>query len=236
MIEPSRRFSTQLEAPPFEKTTILKPLVVEFRGAQQFVYPEIQAKIRPGFFTLDGKWTCYRRNYFAVDCSFGLHPWPSTVPLFIRLYDQILEPIKGFGMSISVIVDGSCNETCPLIQHTPKRDKQSERTPGPVILQPMPPPSLTTCSTGAGEYGGFALSSPSLNYNLGFAEPSQPCQPPTSHLFERIQFQKATANNGKRRAQQQYYNLVVELYAEVPRGEVSDWVQIARRHSYPMVV
>jgi meiosis-specific transcription factor NDT80 len=57
-------------------------------------------------------------------------------------------------------------------------------------------------------------------------------------MFERIQFQKATANNGKRRAQQQYYNLVVELYAEIASsvpGEMQ-WIQIARRQSHPMVV
>jgi len=236
MVEASGRSSTQVEAPPFEDTTILETIVAEFGGTQQTVKPEVQAKIGRGFFASDGKWTCYRRNYFAVNCSFSLHPWPSTVPLFIRHSDQTLEPIRGFRMCISAIVNGSYNETRPLVQHTPKRDKQSERTPGPVILQPTPPLSLTTGSTGAGGHGSFPLSSQSLDYNSAFTGATQPCQPPTSHLFERIQFQKATANNGKRRAQQQYYNLVVELYAEVPRGEISDWVQVARRHSHPMVV
>ncbi|KAJ5599562.1 p53-like transcription factor DNA-binding [Penicillium hetheringtonii] len=236
MIEASGRPSTQVEAPPFEDTTILETIVAEFGGTQQTIKPEVQAKIGRGFFASDGKWTCYRRNYFAVNCSFSLHPWPSTVPLFIRHPDQTLEPIRGFRMCISAIVNGSYNETRPLVQHTPKRDKQSERTPGPVILQPTPPPSLTTGSTGVGGHGSFPLSSQSLDYNSAFTGAPQSCQPPTSHLFERIQFQKATANNGKRRAQQQYYNLVVELYAEVPRGEISDWVQVARRHSHPMVV
>ncbi|KAJ5974299.1 p53-like transcription factor DNA-binding [Penicillium waksmanii] len=236
MVESTQRSSTLVEAPPFEDTTILESIVAEFGGTQQTLKPEVQAKIGRGFFASDGKWTCYRRNYFAVNCSFSLHPWPSTVPLFIRHSDQTLEPIRGFRMRISAIVNGSYNETRPLVQHTPKRDKQSERTPGPVILQPTPPPSLTAGSTGAGGHATFPLNSQSLDYNSAFAGAPQPCQPPTSHLFERIQFQKATANNGKRRAQQQYYNLVVELYAEVPRGDISDWVQVARRHSHPMVV
>ncbi|CAI7578036.1 unnamed protein product [Penicillium pancosmium] len=236
MVESTQRSSTQVEAPPFEDTTILESIVAEFGGTQQTLKPEVQAKIGRGFFASDGKWTCYRRNYFAVNCSFSLHPWPSTVPLFIRHSDQTLEPIRGFRMCISAIVNGSYNETRPLVQHTPKRDKQSERTPVPVILQPTPPPTLTAGSTGAGGHAAFPLSSQSLDYNSTFAGAPQPCQPPTSHLFERIQFQKATANNGKRRAQQQYYNLVVELYAEVPRGDISDWVQVARRHSHPMVV
>ena len=55
----------------------------------------------------------------------------------------------------------------------------------------------------------------------------------TQHTFERIQFQKATANNGKRRAQQQHYRLVVELHAELSSGES---VKIARQLSDPVVV
>ncbi|KAJ5112402.1 p53-like transcription factor DNA-binding [Penicillium argentinense] len=235
MVESTQRSPNQTEATPFRETTILETVVAEFGGTQQIVKPEVEAKIGKGPFYADGKWTCYRRNYFSVNCSFSLHPWPSTVPLFIRHSDQTLEPIRGFRMCLSAIVNESYNETRPLVQHTPKRDKQSERTPGPVTLQPKPPQSLSTSSAGAGGHPGFSLNSQSLDYNSTFSGAPQP-QPPTSHLFERIQFQKATANNGKRRAQQQYYNLVVELYAEVQRGDVADWIPIARRHSEPMVV
>ncbi|KAL9106976.1 MAG: hypothetical protein Q9187_008493 [Circinaria calcarea] len=56
--------------------------------------------------------------------------------------------------------------------------------------------------------------------------------------FDRIQFKKATANNGKRRAAQQYFHIVVELFAKIPKGQSSDtqWVKIAARWSAPMVV
>jgi meiosis-specific transcription factor NDT80 len=240
LVEPSQRSQPQVEAPPFDDTTFLETIVAEFGGQYQTVKPDVQAKMGRGFFPSDGKWTCYRRNYFAVTCGFGLHPWPPSAPLFIRYHDQTLEPIRGFAMAISAIVNGQYNETRELVQHTPKRDKQSERRPGRVVLQPSPPPSFTSTSTSTvnGNLSGFPLGSQSMDYNSSFTGAPQPCQPPTTHMFERIQFQKATANNGKRRAQQQYYNLVVELYAEIASSVPGEtrWVQIARRHSHPMVV
>lgn len=236
-VESSHRSQPSVEAPPFDDTFYAETIVAEFGGKYQTVKPDVQAKVGRGFFPSDGKWTCYRRNYLSVTCGFGLHPWPSSAPLYIRYNDQALEPIRAFAMSISAIVNGQYGETRELVQHTPKRDKQSERKPGRVILQPSPPPSFTT-STVNGNVSGFPLGSQSMDYNSSFAGAPQSCHPPNSHLFERIQFQKATANNGKRRAQQQYYNLVVELHAEVAGsipGE-THWVQIARRHSHPMVV
>ncbi|KAJ6124033.1 p53-like transcription factor DNA-binding [Penicillium samsonianum] len=238
IVESSQRSQPQVEAPPFDNTTVLHTVVAEFGGQYQTVKPDVQAKMGRGPFPAEGKWTCYRRNYFAVTCGFGLHPWPPTAPLYIRYPDQTLEPIRGFSMAISAIVNGQYGETRELVQHTPKRDKQSERKPGRVVLQPAPPPSFTATSTVNGNLSGFPLGTQSMDYNPSFTGTPQPCQPPTSHVFERIQFQKATANNGKRRAQQQYYNLVVELYAEVGSsvpGE-TEWVQIARRHSHPLVV
>ncbi|GAB7357651.1 hypothetical protein MBLNU459_g0146t1 [Dothideomycetes sp. NU459] len=60
----------------------------------------------------------------------------------------------------------------------------------------------------------------------------------TTHTFERVQFKAATANNGKRRATQQYFHLIVELYADV-RDEGADnprWSKIACRYSDKVVV
>ncbi|THC97240.1 hypothetical protein EYZ11_003293 [Aspergillus tanneri] len=148
-------------------------------------------------------------------------------------------------MSISAIVNAQCSEVRELVQHTPKRDKQSERKPGKVILQPTQPPPLVLGhgSTGSSSQHGFALTSPPtgvpVDYNATYSSGPQPSQTPTQHTFERIQFQKATANNGKRRAQQQYYNLAVDLYAEVATptsGDDTQWIKIARKLSHPMVV
>jgi hypothetical protein len=51
--------------------------------------------------------------------------------------------------------------------------------------------------------------------------------------FERLQFRVATANNGKRRASQQYFRLVFELVAELPDGSQHT---ISECFSSPLVV
>ncbi|KAJ5804974.1 p53-like transcription factor DNA-binding, partial [Penicillium riverlandense] len=238
MMEQAQRSQPQTDnnsAPPFEETCVLESIVADMAGTQHTITPEVHAKMGRGFFPSEGKWTCYRRNYFAVTCSFTLQPWLSSIPLYLRKPDQTLEPIRGFAMSISAIVNGQYGETRDLVQHTPKRDKQSETRPGRVILQPAPPISLSAGTLANGSNSAFSQS---MDCNSSFTNTAQPCQPPTQHIFQRIQFQKATANNGKRRAQQQTYNLIVELQAEVynPIDGKARWVQVARRQSHAMVV
>lgn len=239
LVEPGQRLSQSMtDAPPFDETNILHQIVT----GNQTINPEIQAKIHKGFFEVEGKWTCYRRNYFSVSCSFTLHPWIHNAPLFIKFPDQGSERIRSFAMSISAIVTAQCGETRELVQHTPKRDKQSERKPGRIPLNPTQPPPLSSQgSVPNSNHLGFGLASHStgmtMDYNSTYAGVQQPSEPATQHTFERIQFQKATANNGKRRAQQQYYNLVVELHAEIASGaNKTQWVQIARKLSHPVVV
>ncbi|OJD17831.1 hypothetical protein AJ78_02072 [Emergomyces pasteurianus Ep9510] len=237
----SRSSQSSPEAPPFSDTNVLYSV---FTSSHQTINPEIQAKIHKGFFQVDEKWTCYRRNYFSVSCSFSLRPWTQSSPLYVQLPNSNPQIVRSFAMSISAVVNAQENETRELVQHTPKRDKQSEKKPGRVTLQPQQPPSLVTnhaSSVGANHISFAAPPHPSgmqLDYGPSYGAAQQAPQPPTSHTFERIQFQKATANNGKRRAQQQYYNLVVELYAEILTANGNDlqWVLIAKRLSHPMVV
>ncbi|KAL4914733.1 hypothetical protein BDW62DRAFT_213266 [Aspergillus aurantiobrunneus] len=225
-----------VDAPPFNETNTLHSVI----SGNQIVRPEIGAKIHKGFFQVDDKWTCYRRNYFSISCSFSFHPSVHG-PFFLK-YDNRNDRIHQFSMSISAIVNRQYNEIRELVQHTPKRDKQSERPPQRVVLQPSQTtgmvPSLGSTST-SGQHG-FPLMSQSggmgMEYNSSYGGAPQQPQPPTQHTFERIQFQKATANNGKRRAQQQYYNLVVDLYAEITGPVGNEWIKIARRLSEPMVV
>ncbi|OJK03660.1 hypothetical protein ASPACDRAFT_75191 [Aspergillus aculeatus ATCC 16872] len=241
LIDPVQRLAQPMtDAPPFHETNVIHPII----SGNQTIRPEIQAKIHKGFFQVDEKWTCYRRNYFSVSCSFSLCPMAHG-PLYLKFSEQsTAERILSFSMSISAIVNAQCGEPRELVQHTPKRDKQSERKPGKIVLQPCQPSPLAL------GHGGASSSSPHsysltqsagipMEYTSTYAGAPQPSQPPTQHTFERIQFQKATANNGKRRAQQQYYNLVVELYAEVSHpvgGTETQWFKIARRLSHPMVV
>ncbi|PWY74567.1 p53-like transcription factor [Aspergillus sclerotioniger CBS 115572] len=229
------------DAPPFHETYNIQPIV---SGAQS-IKPEIQAKIHKGFFQVDEKWTCYRRNYFSVSCSFSLQPWAPSQQLYVKFSEQATERIQTWSMSISAIVNAQYGEPRELVQHTPKRDKQSESKPKKIVLQPSQPPPLVlshgASSTSTQHSFSLASQSPGLSLDYSpYANTAQPSHPPTQHTFERIQFQKATANNGKRRAQQQYYNLVVELYAgisnPVPGGEPYQWIKVARRLSHPMVV
>ncbi|QSS50463.1 NDT80 / PhoG like DNA-binding family protein [Histoplasma capsulatum var. duboisii H88] len=237
----SRASQSSPEAPPFNETNVLHSV---FTNSHQTINPEIQAKIHKGFFQVDDKWTCYRRNYFSVSCSFSLRPWTPNSPLYVQLPNSNPQSVRSFAMSISAVVNAQENETRELVQHTPKRDKQSEKKPGRITLHPQHPPSLAMVHPPSlgGNHISFAApphtSSLPLDYGQTFGAAPQVSQPPSSHTFERIQFQKATANNGKRRAQQQYYNLVVELYAEIPmpNGVDLQWVLIAKRLSHPMVV
>jgi len=146
-------------------------------------------------------------------------------------------------MSISAVVDGSGGKAIELVQHTPKRDKGPQGKPDRVKLSPQPAASL-------GAFPGLpTVSNPLLSgsqgpgqqeYEQSYSQQSQ--QQQTLANFDRIQFKSATANNGKRRAAQQYYHLIVELYAEIgghssnalgPDGRL---VKVATRISAPMVV
>ncbi|RDH20616.1 p53-like transcription factor [Aspergillus niger ATCC 13496] len=226
-------------SPPFYDTILLLPVVC----GTSFLKPEILAKIHKGFFQVDDKWTCYRRNYFSISCSFTLQPW-SSAPLYVKVSDQWTERITRFAMSISAIVNQQVAEIRDLVQYSPKRDKQSGRKPGRVVLQPCQPEHLAVgheASSNSIQHG-LSIGYQSTERPLGYEEypgVAQPSQPPYRHTFERVQFQKATANNRMRRAQQQYYNVVVELYAEVAssaQGTESQWFRVARRLSHPMVV
>ena len=238
----SRSSQNRQDGPPFGETMILLPVVT---GRNLQLLPDIVASIQKGFFQVDRKWTCYRRNYFTVSCSFHFRTPNYDTQLYVQRHSgQQLEAIAQFAVSISAktaVMNNQESELRNLVQHTPKRDKASESVPGKVFVQPAQPPSLNAASgmgTGSHLYASPQHVSPGmmLDYHSNFGgAPHQ--APPTSHTFERIQFQKATANNGKRRAQQQYFHVVVELSADIgrPAGE-PQWVKIATKESHPMVV
>lgn len=133
----------------------------------------------------------------------------------------------GFYMTISLAVNGTENETRQLRQYTPKKGGMSVRLPERIRLSPNFEPVAND----------IPLSNTAIQQSLSSAYTSSNLsnQTYTSHTFERVQFSEATANNGKRRAQQQYYHLVVELSAEIDRAS-DRLVKIARKLSAPIVV
>ena len=220
--------------PPFDKTKTIYPV---YNGKGIEVRAELHAKIDKGFFKADQDWTCYRRNYFSVACWYILQPNcdPNSDPLFLRRAGaNTHERIQSFAVCITARVNGEDGKVIDLVQHTPKRDKgptgQPEKQrllaqgPGSVGIYPDSTGNLSPGSQLNTDYEGYSTSGHQQNPRLA--------------NFDRIQFKNATANNGKRRAAQQYFHLVVELFAEVQSGQSSDgqWIKIATRFSAPMVV
>jgi meiosis-specific transcription factor NDT80 len=209
-------------SPPLHATEVIHRLQT---SDGQVISPEIYGRIDKGFFMADNDWTCYRRNYFSLNASYTLLP---TIPTGnIHLIQHGGNPqVYGFAISIAAVVDGRDGKPIELVQHTPKRDKGPQDKPPRVTLSPRPPPSLSM-------YGGDSSNGRGI-YGEGFG--ANPGQPTTEATFERIQFKNATANNGKRRAAQQYYHLLVELYADVGQQHPDRYIKIATRMSAPMVV
>ncbi|KAK6579867.1 hypothetical protein PZA11_007575 [Diplocarpon coronariae] len=194
----------------------------------QVVKPEIFGKIDKGFFMADSDWTCYRRNYFSLNCSYTLAPSIPAGAVYLGQHGGPGPQVHGFAMSIAAVVDGRDGKAIELVQHTPKRDKGPQEKPARVTLAPRPPASH-------GIYGSDSLGSRAGLYDAAGFSPT-PTQPAVEATFERIQFKNATANNGKRRAAQQYYHLLVELFADVGSQHPDRYVKIASRMSAPMVV
>ncbi|KAJ2349468.1 hypothetical protein GGH91_000794 [Coemansia sp. RSA 2671] len=178
--------------------------VVSMDGTNRFAV-RMSPQVDRGFFLADNEWTCYRRNYFQVSCTFGLvgerGPAPDQeCPCVVMDASGTAHTAVRFLVAISAQVASSRDKDVELVQHTPKRDKGPQTTPQ---AQPI------RCTGGPS-----AISSSTV-------------------CFERLQFKTATANNGKRRAAQQYYTLVVDLLADCDDGERC---LVASTTSSPIVV
>lgn len=240
------------ESLPFQDTKITQALV---DGRQRTVHPELHAKIDKGFFQADNDWTCYRRNYFAVACSYKLKPESGgevSGPIYIRSKPN--RSVEKFAMCIAACIDNDENKPIELVQHTPKRDKGPQTTPEKKILNANPSGQLGTISSSSmvayPPASPFSSHHPEPSYYAGTPLTSPPPPPPADELqsttYERIQFKKATANNGKRRAAQQYFYILVELYAGYRKAAAAgksstgvndfEWQKVAVRMSAQMVV
>ncbi|PYI19508.1 p53-like transcription factor, partial [Aspergillus violaceofuscus CBS 115571] len=202
-------------------------------GSKDVVQPRFDASIRKGFFQdNNGRWTGYRRNYFSVSCVVYV-PTAIDDGLFIQPNGADAKRIQGFSVTISAISHGKDGEVAQeLIQHTPRRDKPSERRPQRIPLFPFIPDTTDRERAGRSDHTSIPRSNTLQSNETGEARP-------VFHTFERVRFQKAAANNGKRRAAQQYYNLIVELHVQVSSGGNErdlQWLRIARRTSEPLII
>ncbi|KAG0055138.1 hypothetical protein BGZ83_009550 [Gryganskiella cystojenkinii] len=199
----------------------------------------VMARIDRGFFTASKIWTCYRRNYFQISTAFNIlgfdYARDSEVPCLLdttEVYPRDPEDPDGghihgykrggtntghlsvvthFSVCISSKISSS-DKKIDLIQHTPKRDKGPQNVPG--LRQIKGGGALTVLSDPSSPSG----SSNGSNHNSSSSSTST--TPQSVVTYERVQFKTATANNGKRQAAQQFYILLVDLYAHTENGDI----------------
>ncbi|KAG0263157.1 hypothetical protein DFQ27_001901 [Actinomortierella ambigua] len=131
------------------------------------------------------------------------HEQPALFPHPNPPTTGVFKTIVQFSICISARV-AQMEKKIDLVQHTPKRDRGPQIIPEPRSLR------------GGGNLNVMALNTPQ---NIV--------------TFERVQFKTATANNGKRRAAQQYYVLQVDLYATTEDGRL---YRVASTQSASLVV
>ncbi|CAK7267155.1 meiosis-specific transcription factor ndt80 [Sporothrix epigloea] len=227
-------YGGKAQIPPLMETTSFGTLqYADGPGAGQTIKLEINGTIDKGFFLSEKEWTCYRRNYFSCICSFAVSPhYPASGMLF-QQNNGTRSSVHGFSMTISAVVSDNENHVIELVQHTPKRDKGPTARPEKVHLIAKSPQQAHHNMSMYGADGGISIGG---RYDHSYGPPQ--AGHPTEHTFERIQFKQATANNGKRRAAQQYYHILVELWADVGAPGSNDWhsVKVAHRKSAKMIV
>ncbi|KAI0548508.1 hypothetical protein F4679DRAFT_320579 [Xylaria curta] len=234
VLPPATALTPRGKTPGFLPVEASGQLVYDAQGTADSRTPieiSIQAVLDKGFFRSEEEWTCYRRNYFSCVCSYDLTPPDYGLPItYMPNGESAIYQVVGFAMSISAVTSNSEGESIELIQHMPKIDKGPTSNPGKIRLIPK------------------QLAQPQIMLELaaGPSMPRDPCrtngdsdQRPhiTEHTFERLQFNRATANNGRRQAIQEYFHLIVKLYADVGTyKQDSQFIQIASRKSERLTV
>lgn len=242
-MDPSYNAKSQLSVPELEPLVTVGSLCyIDGTPRGTPIKFDIIGVIDKGFFLADNEWTCYRRNYFSCNCAYTMSPpppqhgWAPTVPIQLTPDNSgQTYTVSGFAMSISAVVAEGEGQPIELVQHTPKRDKGPTSAPDKVRLAPKP----TQPHPQLGLFHSVGGDMSRAQYDSGSAY-NQPQAAPTAieHTFERIQFKQATANNGKRRAQQQYYHLLIELWADVggSQSQSEQWVKVGYKKSAKMIV
>ncbi|OAP54160.1 hypothetical protein AYL99_11695 [Fonsecaea erecta] len=238
---------------PFHDTTVLHPVLTL---AGDCLLPEILASIPNAFSQIDQKWICYRRNFFAVQCSVTFRNGVANGPFFLSS-DGFPELIQQFAVSIKaktvwadadVIlkpVNSIKDETAStsneereaqdlIVQHTSKRDKATMSIPGRHLIAPSPNHGIGTDGTYTSAfhvYGALdSLHSGMIGAFPSFGSPGTNSIP-TCYTFDRLQFRKSTAHNGKRHKMQERFIVVVELSANIGMFGDENWVVIATKDS-----
>ncbi|KAI3659233.1 hypothetical protein MP638_000514 [Amoeboaphelidium occidentale] len=166
-------------------------------------------RVEGGFFKFENIWTCYRRNYFRVLSTFNLisltQPGhvvtaddPST--LFCQFNGQNFQ-ISGFKMTLTAFSNNNSDKRIELVTFNGK-SKSPATSPSPRSVLP-----------GGRDFDPVPPKTPLTPHSDSKKEKIS-----TMAAFDRIQFRTATSNNGKRKAIQQYFRLMLELHAVCTDG------------------
>lgn len=194
----------------------------------------IVAALHKNFFQAEGEWTCYRRNYMSCGCSFELSPFYPAYDLFFA-QNETSQPtlVYGLAMTISAVVAGNDQQPIILDLYTPKRDPKKTLKAQKIPMVPINASTMDRRDMSAGNVPFYLRHRTPPDASSG----TLPTELPMEHTFERVQFRQATQNNGKRRAAQQFYHFVVELWASVLGKEGGyEYVRVASQKSHKMIV
>ncbi|GAN02605.1 hypothetical protein MAM1_0025d02049 [Mucor ambiguus] len=176
----------------------------------------LNCKMDRGFFVSQTHWTCYRRNYFQVTASLTIPGHSEQTCYALQLESAQNRPIQQFFLRLKACTSSTSNAS----ESSNESNSSSNATTRLVALTQM---------------------TPKRDKGPQREPPTLPITPSDSVFgneqvcvtFERLQFRVATANNGKRRASQQYFRLVFELVAQLDDG--SQHV-VTECYSSPLVV
>ncbi|ORZ14546.1 hypothetical protein BCR42DRAFT_417156 [Absidia repens] len=199
-------FTTEM-GPIFSSTKSLENIYALDRST--LLPARIQAKMDRGFFLADNDWTCYRRNYFQVSCAFsvpGLNTLPTPPPYYGADPHHSHHPHHPHHHGM---------------HQEPQCYVQADGMFLPVRHFSL---NISARVSNSDKKIDLVQHTPKLGASQNIA------------TFERIQFKTATANNGKRRAAQQYYVCVVDLYCDTVMDGMHRQIKVASCQSAPLVV
>ena len=162
----------------------------------------------------------YRRNYFAVAVHYTLRPPAENVNDSLYVIDGNEKcVVKSISLRMRATKDREMGEEVALSVFTTKRGPPI--FPTPLLEQRMAPNMRDHDDV----------------YRVSTGHGLEVVEAPIHHTFSRLQFRKATDNNGVRRRGQSYYRVVIEMYASIAGPERRKYsVKIASIISGPLLV
>lgn len=188
-------------------------------------------------------WTCYRRNYFTVVCRLELHAGFAQGEIKLHRSSSAAR-VKAMGLKLSACTFGNDPTYVELTQQAYKKRELPRNDAGIGIVEVIPALSAVGGQVAriasTSEVNQIPMTSPDTSSELcsrQYRDPERDCIV-TGWTFERVQYKHATTNSGTRNATQQFFRLVIEVFADI-RGQDSEepvWIKVAQQFSDKIIV